>query len=187
LLSSAIGVSLQRGSATAAAFVPVCGSKTVGTGGDYATLTAAFADLNANGVSCQVILELKDNYTSAGEAFPLQLNQVAGASAANTITIRPQAGATGLTITTTAIGTFYLNGADFVIFDGRPGGVGSAKELTIENTQTPGGLTLDFFNSASNNTVQYCKLKGSNQFENGGVIYFSGFQSPVLTGGAVNK
>ncbi len=179
----------RKGQNTQAAGLPpvVCGTKSVGPGGDYATLTAAFADLNVNGVTCQVVLELQANYTSAGETFPLQLNQVVGASATNTITIRPQAGATGLIITTNAIGTFYLNGADYVIFDGRPGGVGSAKELTIENTQTPGGLALDFFNSASNNVAQYCKFKGSNQFENGGVIYFSGYQSPVLTGGAVNN
>lgn len=149
-----------------------CGTKSVGPGGDYATLTAAFADLNASGVSCQVVLELQADYTSGGETFPLQLNQIVGSNAANTITIRPQAGASGVIITTGAAGTFYLNGTDFVIFDGRPGGVGGAKELTIENTQTNGGIALALFNSATNNQVQYCNLKGSNQFENGGVIYF---------------
>ncbi len=50
-----------------------------------------------------------------------------------------------------------LNGAQFVTIDGRAGGVGTAKELTIENTSTS-GVTLRFINEASNNTLKFVTL-----------------------------
>lgn len=55
-----------------------------------------------------------------------------------------------------------LNGADNVTIDGRINASGSTVDLTLENTSTASGATtIDFINSAQNNTIQYCTIKGS--------------------------
>ena len=63
----------------------------VGTGGDYATLTAAVAALNSRVMTGPVTFLLTDN-TYAGETFPIQINPNGGNSATNTLTIKPAGG-----------------------------------------------------------------------------------------------
>ena len=63
-------------------------------GGNYSTLTQAVNKLNSLGVSGPVVLNLLDssNTTSpenTGETFPIIINSVPGASATNTVTIKP--------------------------------------------------------------------------------------------------
>jgi len=135
----------------------------VGPTGTYPTLTAAFAALGS-GISGAVVLELQSNYTSAGETFPITIGSNACFNAANTLTIRPAAGANGLDITGSNAGpTIDLTGVRYVTIDGRPGGTGSAISVTaasslntinlnIINTSTSGAaIRLD--NGASNNTI----------------------------------
>ena len=113
-------------SLTSVAPTLISGTKTVGTGGDFATLAAAATFLNANGVNGPLILELLPTYTSGSETFPITFNNITGDSGTNTITVRPQTGATALSISgsnTTA--TIDLNGAQNIILDGRPGGTGT--------------------------------------------------------------
>lgn len=161
------GGGVQRATAALA----VCGAKSVGPGGNYATLTDAFADLNTNGVSCAVVLELLPGYTSISETFPLTLNHIATTSAAHTITVRPQAGATGLTISSGAAQTLLLNGVDYLTIDGRPGGSGTAKELTISNTST-NGQAINFKAGATFNRLEYCVVSGANTSSANGVVTF---------------
>ncbi|MDX5443492.1 MAG: fibronectin type III domain-containing protein, partial [Hymenobacteraceae bacterium] len=144
----------------------VCGTKSVGPTGDYLTLTAAMADLQLNGLSCPVVLELQPAYTSAGETFPITVGNVP-TSAANTLTIRPQAGATNLLVTSaSAGGTINLTNARFITLDGRPGGTGTSRELTIQNTYAGNdniqANAIKFISDANNNAVRYCHLKSQN-------------------------
>jgi hypothetical protein len=156
----------------AAPLAALSGTKSVcPSGGDYATLTAAIADIKSEGLDGPLVLELCSTYTSGSETFPLEFTAFTGSSATNTVTVRPAADATGLTITSSAAQTIDLDGATYVIFDGRPGGVGSAQELTIENTSTSGNA-VRFVNSASHNTLQYVTLKGVNT--SSGVVHFAG-------------
>ncbi|MFN7944976.1 MAG: immunoglobulin domain-containing protein [Blastocatellia bacterium] len=148
--------SVSKAATSTGAAMAVCGTKSVGPTGDYASLTAAIADITASGLCGPVILELQSTYLSSVETFPLTIGAI-GTSAVNTVTIRPQAGATGLSIVSAASQTINLNGADFVTFDGRPGGTGTAKELTIENAS---GETVRFAGDATSNTISYCVVKG---------------------------
>jgi CSLREA domain-containing protein len=152
---------------------PVAGTKTICPSGcDYATLTAAISDINTNGgATGAIILELGSTYVSTSETFPI-VPKITGASVSNTITIRPAIGATSLLIQTFAAQAINLDGATFVTIDGRPGGSGTAKELTIDNTSTA-GQAIQFINDASNNTIEYCTVKGINTSTNSGVIVFS--------------
>ncbi len=161
---------------------PLSGTKAIGPTGDYASLTAAIADVQAQTLGGALMLELQPAYVSTVETFPLTIPSLNGASATNTLTIRPASGATNLLITSadTTAATVDLNGAQFVTIDGRPGGIGSnagsgggtASQLTIANTNT-GGIALRFINEASGNTIRYATLRSVNTIGTSGTVVFS--------------
>ena len=71
-----------------------------------------------------------------------------------------------------------LNGADNVIIDGRLNRTGTSSDLTITNLYAGplGASTVQFDNSANNNTVRYCNIKGAGVGigpNTRGTIYFS--------------
>ncbi|MBD2723738.1 Ig-like domain-containing protein [Hymenobacter armeniacus] len=158
---------------TTLAAVPICGTKTVGPGADYASLTAAFTAITNNGLCGPLVLELQAAYVSTTETFPL-VYSYAGATATNTITVRPAAGANNLSITgTTAAAVFNIVGGKYLIIDGRPGGSGTtvsgaaqATDLTISSTSTS-GIPLQFTSDATFNTVQHVQIKGVGTSDSG--------------------
>lgn len=144
----------------------------VGPTGTYPTLTLALAALQG-GISGSVILELQSTYTSTNEVFPIVIATNACLNATRTLTIRPEAGANGLVITSPNQGAAIdFSGANYVTIDGRPGGTGAAIAVTaagskntinlnIINTNVAGtAIRLD--NGASNNIIKYCDLQGQN-------------------------
>jgi hypothetical protein len=148
------------------------GTMTVGPTGTFPNLTSAISNLGACGYTGNIILELQAAYVSTGETFPLNFTSVLPSSAAKTITIRPETGATGLSITSAnTTGTVNLNGASYITFDGRPGGVG-VSELTISNTNVGNSYAVKFVNDANNNALNYCKLNSVNNNTSGGTIVF---------------
>ncbi|MFD2719065.1 T9SS type A sorting domain-containing protein [Hymenobacter monticola] len=161
--------------ATTLVAVPICGTKAVGpgAGADYATLTAAFSAIFNNGLCGPVVLELQSGYLSTAETFPLVYNY-AGATATNTVTVRPAAGANGLSITGTgATAVMSIAGGKYLIIDGRPGGSGAtvsgpaaATDLTISSTSTS-GIPLQFTSDATFNTVQHVQIKGVGTSDSG--------------------
>lgn len=159
------------------------GLKTVGPApSDFATLTEAISTLKSRGVTGSTILELKVDYTSAGETFPLNLQGLNCLNTSRRLTIRPAASATNLQISSSNITTtINFNGTSYVNIDGRAGGTG-ASVLTISNTTTS-ATALQFINGSSNNQIQYCQFKGVNT-GNKGVILFG--SSTALTGNTNN-
>lgn len=143
---------------------------TVGPGGDFINLTDAAAVLNGLPINCNLILELSSGYTSAGEAFPVTLNQFTyGAGGPFTLTIRPASGATPVISGNAAGGILVLNGADNVIVDGRQGGVGAPHSLVMTNANTSGS-TIQYINDAQNNIVRFVDVRGSASATTNGVI-----------------
>lgn len=124
-------------SSKANAACPAPGTYSIGPTGTYASITAAIADLTLCGsISGSYVFELQTTYVSTVETFPISIGNL-GTTATKTITFRPAAAATNRIITTNnALGTIILNGAQYVFFDGRAGGTGTIKNLTIENTST---------------------------------------------------
>jgi hypothetical protein len=169
-LSSSLDGSQSTSSCSIAA-----GTYSVGPTGTYASLTAALVVLNANGLTGPVILELQAAYVSTVETFPLMINAIPCAGPVNMLTIRPETGAVALSVSgtnTTAI--IDINGGSYVTIDGRPGGIGTVKQLTIENTSTvTGGVALRFINGGSNNTMRYTIFKSQFPSPSSGVIVFS--------------
>ncbi|RYE20550.1 MAG: PKD domain-containing protein, partial [Sphingobacteriales bacterium] len=117
-------------------YPPLSGTYNIGNNGDFSTLTNAVNALNSAGVSGPVTFLLKDATYTTAEVFPIVINQVAGASATNRITIRPAANNTATISGSSATSIIKLNGADFVTIDGSNTRGGSARNLTINNTST---------------------------------------------------
>jgi hypothetical protein len=145
------------------------GTYTVGTAGDYATLKAAFDDINAFGLSGNTFLEVISNVTETAEASLNEWVDCAGNSN-YTVTIYP----TGSTRTVSGnipTSLVTLNGADKVTIDGRLDMTGTANSLVFSNSSTT-GATLEFTNAACNNTVQYATIQGASVIGTNGVVYF---------------
>lgn len=146
---------------------PIPGTYSIGPSGTYSSVSQVVNILSGCTLTGAYIFELQPAYVSTVETFPITIPQFAGTSATNTVTFRPQTGAANLSITTSStIGTINFDGGDNVFFDGRPGGAGVLKELTIANTDfsaTSGMYTVQFINDAVSNKITYCKVLGSSQ------------------------
>lgn len=150
------------------------GTYSVGPTGTYPKLTNVANTLNLAELTGNVIFELQAGYDgTTGETFPIVFNQFGSVGGNWTVTIRPATGATGLQVrgsnTTTIID---LNGVKRLRFDGRPGGVGTSKELTLINTANTGSV-VRFINDAQNDTLRYINIADSNTAATSGNIFFS--------------
>lgn len=157
------------------------GTKTVGpTTADYPSITAAINDIKIKGLASNLSLELQTGYNTAYaasvETYPLAFPLFQTTSNANTVTIVPNSAVVAPIVLTSsaATPTVDLNGGTNIIFDGRNGGAGTNKYITIENTNTA-SQAIRFINDANNNTVKYCTVTGINTTAatTAGVILFS--------------
>jgi hypothetical protein len=159
---------------------PLAGTITVGTGGDYTSLTnpgGIFADINLVGASGNIVINIISDLTA--ETGAVALNQVAGGFS---VTIKPSGAARVISGTAPAnIGLIILNGADNVTIDGSLSG-GNDRSLTITNNQT-GLSTVIWVRSASasngsnNNTIKNCIINGAtgaNATTTAGILTGSG-------------
>jgi trimeric autotransporter adhesin len=130
----------------------ISGVVTVGTGGTYPSLTGSgglFAAINSKVMVGNITAQIVSNLTEDGSNA---LNQIAQEPAGSnfTLSIVPNS-STGWVISGTyAGGLIRLNGADYVIFDGRYGGSGNY--LTFTNTVTSGTIATIQVISLGNGT-----------------------------------
>lgn len=112
----------------------ICGNKTIGTGGDYATLTEAATALNNSEMTCPVVWTILSTYSSAGETFPIIVDANPGSSAVNTLTIKPNTGVTAAISGDSPSGPVIAILNSFTIIDGSNTPSGTTQDLTITNT-----------------------------------------------------
>lgn len=148
---------------------------TAGTAtGNYSTLKQSFDAVNAGTHRGTIIITLTGSTTETASAVLYQsgYNSISAYSS-----IKLQPAISGLSIS----GNFEaplidLNGADHVTIDGRVNGNGTAKSLSLINTNnsdSAGNCTVRFINDATSNTINYCNIKGSTRDDGGGIIFFS--------------
>lgn len=148
---------------------PLAGTYTVGSGGNYATLTAAAAAVNSIGLAANTTFEILGNITEPGI---VTINQWIECGAGGyTLTIKPAASTNPVISASVTTSLISLNGARRVIIDGSNNGTAS-RNLTFSNTSTS-GATIRFINGASNNTVKNCVLTGVTTSTTNGVVFFS--------------
>lgn len=156
--------------------------------GNYNSITQAYSAISTP-LSQAYTLQLESNYSGITETFPVQLNLLSGASAANTVTIRPAPGITGVVFVAASVpggNVLTLNDADYLIIDGRSGGVGNTNALLFANTATTSNSnSVQFINGASNNIVRYCNIENGTTGSAGRGISFSTSASNV-TGNSNN-
>lgn len=134
--------------------------------GNYSTLKATFDAINSGQHKGVIYIIINGSVVEPTTAI---LNPSGGAAAYTSVYITPS---TTCTISgNVATILLFLNGADNVIIDGRIGGVGSIRSLTIESTN----VALSLGNGATNNTIRYTNIKGGS------------FNGPVLEIGSSNN
>ena len=136
----------------------------------HISIAAAYSVIPAT-LSQAYIIEITNTYDGSNEAYPIVFFAKSGASSANTITLRPEAGVTAVSITATMTGEalLRLDDADWIIIDGRPGGTGTTRALTINNqgtSSTSYGILL--INGATNNNFRYFNISGFFSASSGG-------------------
>jgi len=125
------------------------GTYTIGSGGNYANFTAAFAAASC-GVAGPVVFQVLPNSGPYNEQ--LEILEIPGMSATNTITVKGNFNTLTYSSATTSIRhTLFLNGADYLTFE----------DLTIEATGTSAGWAVRLNGNADHNTFKRCSFKSS--------------------------
>jgi trimeric autotransporter adhesin len=159
------------GSQSTTACTTISGIKTVGPGGDYPSLSTAFADINSCTLSGNTELQLIAGYSSTSEAYPIQSSNTASVGA---FTLKVYPVVAGLSITSNnATGTLNLNNAKNITIDGRVNQAG-ANDLIIANTNAGASYAILLNNDASNNVIQNCIVQSTNTSSTSGTIVFAG-------------
>lgn len=148
------------------------GTYTVGTGGDYPTLTDAANSYNTSCLGGPIIFSLIDPNYSASEIFPITFNSNPDANSTNTLTIKPTIAGT-IIAGSSATSIIKFNGADYVELNGSISStvnsvcspVSSASmDLIITNNATSAATAVIWFASAgdnlgaTNNILRNCVL-----------------------------
>ena len=150
-----------------------------GVGANYATLKAAFDDINAGIINTGVItLQITGNTYELSTAT-LNAN-AAGSALYSYVKIYPTV--TGLSISGNLSSSLItLNGADNVTIDGRVHATngsltGTNRDLTITNSggsDLTAAYTIILASNAQYNAIKYCTIKGSGTSSGKGTIAFT--------------
>lgn len=146
----------------------------------YLKLTDVANAVNAGQITGNLIFELQANYDgTTGEVFPITFNQLNTVGGNWTVTIRPAVGVTGRETSgypASAVPIINLDGADRIVFDGRPGGIGTTSEWTIRSKRTTVSTNspcVQFINGAQNDSLLYLKLESGNTTTTSGTVLLS--------------
>jgi len=147
----------------------LAGTKTVGAGGDFPSLTAAgglFAAINTSVLTANLTVNITSDLSL--EDGTNALNQWSEEGVGGyTLIIQPSGGATRTISGGSATALISLNGADRVTFNGLNTGSNS---LVIRNTNNA-GATIQLINDASNNTVTNCTIEGGCTNASSAVVF----------------
>lgn len=158
----------------------VLGQYTLGIGGDATTMKEAFDFINAGDITGDIVFEIVGDVIDGNQTAILYASGYDGdnnGTPSNYTSIVFYPATSGHTVSGNIDGSYIvLDGANNVTFDGRVGRTGSTIDLIIENTNTGNNnltSSIKFTNSAENNYVKYCTVKGSEVLEGTGIIFFS--------------
>jgi len=137
---------------------PLSGTYSIGWGGGdtYQTLFQAITDLETNGASGAVVFELSADYNPTPDAYPIFIEDFAGSSDVNTLTIRPANGTQHYIERDVAVAVLCIR-ADNVIIDGSNNGT-SSRDLTFSTIHTSDSISAIAVYHVDNAVVKNCIL-----------------------------
>ena len=150
----------------------LAGTYSIGPNGDFISLTAILDTLRETYITAPLTIELLNNYNSTGEHFPLDFPFIYGSSAENKITIRPALNASDLQISGNASSIIRFENSTYITLDGRPGGVGEQRELTIQN-EDASGSTIFVTGNSKNIDISFSNILGRSISNVKGVVQSS--------------
>ncbi|MFZ4413713.1 MAG: hypothetical protein ACOYOV_11555, partial [Bacteroidales bacterium] len=140
----------------------------------YLRLKDAFDKINNGTHTGTLDIRIKANTTEIASAVLYQSGYTGAGGVSNYSSIKIYPTVTGITVTgNLAAPLIDLNGADSVTVDGSVNASGILKDLIITNTNIGTASTIRFINSAENNTVRKCIIKGSETSTSNGIFLFS--------------
>jgi len=140
-----------------------------GYAGSFTKLTDALNAISSLPLPGNLIFEFQPDYKPSVEKYPISLNSNIYSSETSTVTFRP-ASTVNAVINFSNSGTVLNNtGADYIIFDGRNGGIGTNHYLQFENTSNYYS-TISFSNDVLQNKFLYCILTGSTKVTDTGIL-----------------
>lgn len=127
------------------------------------SITSVLDSIKQYGIGGPVTIELENTYLPNFERFPITLSDTLGTSANTPLVIRAAAAATHVEIYTSQnnVSTFLFTGARYVTIDGRPGGTGNTRALTIRANNYSNAIDMYSYNTIQNSVVElkYINLK----------------------------
>ena len=154
------------------------GIYTVGNTGDFNSLTSLCDSLEASFITGPVTIEILNDYISTEENFPIVFPFIIGSSFQNSIKIHPAFDANDVAITGSQNAIIKFDGATNISIDGRPGGIGEEKSLSVIN-ENPNGSTILITGNSRNIEISYCNILGCSDNPDRGVIqsFYNGYNS----------
>lgn len=134
--------------------------KTVGTGGDYGTLKAAFDAINAGTITGEIELQIVSSTTESATATLYQSGYTGGGGTSDYSSVKIYPTSAGISISGGSnTPMIEINGADNVTFDGRVNQSGNEIGLTFYNNTWNLSPAIFLHESSDNDTFKYCKFK----------------------------
>ncbi|HEX7358389.1 MAG TPA: hypothetical protein VF270_11825, partial [Ignavibacteriaceae bacterium] len=169
-------ITAPSGSRTIVAGNGLAGTYTVGTSGEFISLTAILDSLTETFISAPITIDMLNDYNSTSETFPIEFPFIYGSSSQNKITVRPAISASNISIAGNSSAILKFSNCNNIIIDGRPGGVGYEGHLTIQNEDTSGSA-IWIADGSRNIEISYSNILGSSISEVKGVVQsiYSGY------------
>ncbi|HET9571400.1 MAG TPA: hypothetical protein VFP20_08355 [Bacteroidales bacterium] len=141
----------------------------------FVNLKSAFDAINAGTYTGSLTIKITSNTLETGSAILYNSGNTDAGRNSNYTSIVIYPTRTEIQIKGNITGVLVdLNGADNVRFDGRVNLTGSSSDIHLINTSLDASsATLRFINSAENDTIQYCYLKGASPSATSGIVCLS--------------
>ncbi len=140
----------------------------------HTSVTDAYTAIPATLTQAYTI-ELTGAYNGSTETYPIVFTAKTGASAANSITLRPASGVTTMSIQSSVSGSpvINLNDADYVVIDGRAGGTGNGMMVIRNTATTSSSNSLQLINGATFNTFRNLDVYNATTSSTGRAVAIS--------------
>ena len=127
-------------------------------------------------ISAPITIEMLNDYNSTSETFPIEFPFIYGSSSENKITIRPAITSADISIAGNGSAILKFSNSNNITIDGRPGGVGEERHITIQNEDTSGSA-IWIADGSRNIDISYSNILGSSISEVKGVVQsiYSGY------------